>query len=65
MLLLRVEPEQGSRLKGKPAPAHHIGDGSSDDQVQLQLNVVMAFELRRVSSGLHEVEEAVIALAEF
>jgi hypothetical protein len=65
VLLLGIEPEQSTALKREPAPAQHISDRSPDHQVQLQLNVVVAFEFRRMPSGLHKVEEAVVTRAEF
>jgi len=65
VLLLRIEPEQSAPLKCESAPAHHISDRSPHYKIQLQLHMVMAFELWWVTGGLYEVEEAVVTLAQF
>jgi hypothetical protein len=55
MLLLRIKPQERARLKGESAPAHNISDGSSHDEVQLKLNMMVAFEFGRVPGGFHKV----------
>jgi hypothetical protein len=64
MFLFGIQPEQGAALEGKTPPTHHIGNRAPDDQIQLQLNVMVALEPGRIPGRLYQVEKAVIVLAE-
>jgi hypothetical protein len=63
VILLRKKPKQSSRRKCEASAIYDISDGSLDNKVYLELDVVMALEHLNIPSGFRQIQKAIVSLA--
>ena len=63
VFLLRKKPKQSSRRKGEARAIDNVGDGSLNNKVYLELNMVMALEHLDIPSGFRQKQKAIVSLA--